>query len=80
MLEMLAPGPNRHAERLDAAIEVLVIQGVFIVPDPSGWVRDLVTRKPDAICSRVQAQSGSPCAPVQAMMAGCISHRGSQQL
>ena len=28
---------NRHAERLDGAIEVLVIERVFIVPDAGHW-------------------------------------------
>ena len=45
-------GSKRHAERLNGAIEILVAQRVFIVPHASSWVRDLVTREPDAIGSR----------------------------
>jgi len=45
-------GSNRHAERLDGAIEVLVVERVFIVPDASGGVRDFVAHEPDAIGSR----------------------------
>ena len=41
--------PNRHGERLDRAIEVLVVQRVFIVPDASGGVGDFVTHEPDTI-------------------------------
>ena len=29
--------PKRHAERLNRAIEVLVIESVFIVPEASSW-------------------------------------------
>ena len=35
MLEMFTPGPNRYTKRLDRAIEVLVIQRIFIVPNAS---------------------------------------------
>jgi len=42
-------GCERHAEGLDPAVEVLVVQRVFIVPDASGGVRDFVAYKPDAI-------------------------------
>ena len=45
--------PNRDAERLDRAIEVLVIERVFIVPDASAGVRYFVAHKPDTIIAWV---------------------------
>src|SRR5438128_2630977 len=47
-------GSNRHAERLDGAIEVLVVERVFIEPDASGGVRHFVAHEPDAIVSRIR--------------------------
>src|SRR5439155_4073170 len=47
-------GSNRHAEGLDGAIEVLIVQRVFIVPDAGGGVRDFVAHEPDAIVSLVR--------------------------
>ena len=47
-------GSNRHAERLDGAIEVLVVQRVFIMPDASGGVRHFVAHEPDAIVSLIR--------------------------
>src|SRR6476646_2691165 len=44
-------GSKRHAERLDRAIEVLVIERVFIVPDASTRVRDFVAHEPDTVGS-----------------------------
>src|SRR6266404_2448576 len=43
---------NRHAERLNGAIEILIVQGVFIVPDASSGVRDFVAHEPDSVGSR----------------------------
>src|ERR1043166_7335794 len=45
---------QRHAERLDRAIKVLVIQGILIVPDASSGVSHFVTHKPDAIVTRIR--------------------------
>ena len=39
---------------MNSAIEVLVIQSVFIVPDSGSWIGHLVTHKPDAIVTRVR--------------------------
>ena len=47
-------GREGHAERLDGAIEVLVVQRVFVVPDASGGVRDFVAHEPDAIVSLIR--------------------------
>jgi len=38
---------------LNPAIQVFVIEGVFIVPDPGIWSRHLVADKPDSIVTRV---------------------------
>src|SRR4029077_18966708 len=43
-----------HAEGLDSAIQVLVVQRVLIVPDPGTWVGDSVTNKRDTIVSWVR--------------------------
>ena len=51
-------GSQRHAERLNGAIEVLVIERVLIVPDAGTWVGDFVTHEQDAIVARSQARSG----------------------
>jgi len=47
-------GSNMHAERLDGAIEVLVVQGIFIVPDSSSGVRYFIAHEPDTVISRVR--------------------------
>ena len=41
--------PNRHAERLDRAVEVLVVESIFIVPDAGSRVCDFVAHEPDTI-------------------------------
>jgi hypothetical protein len=46
-------GSKRDAERLNRAIEVLVIECILIVPDASSRVRNFVTHKPDAIVAWV---------------------------
>ena len=47
-------GCEGHAERLDSAIEVLVIERIFIVPDASAGVRHFEAREPNTIISRVR--------------------------
>ena len=42
-------GNQGHTERLDGAVEVLVIQGVFVVPDTGTWVSHFVTHKPNPV-------------------------------
>jgi len=46
--------PHRHAERLDRAIEVLVVQSVFIMPDARRRICYFITHEPDTIISRVR--------------------------
>ena len=46
--------PNRDAERLDRAIEVLVVESVLIVVDASRGVRHLVAHEPDAIIAVIR--------------------------
>jgi len=45
---------QRNTERLDRAIEVLVIQRVFVVVNTGRRIGHFVTHKPDAIVSRVR--------------------------
>src|SRR6266487_5259970 len=45
-------GSNRHAERLNGPIEILIVQGVFIVPHAISGVRDFVAHEPDSVGSR----------------------------
>src|SRR5262249_27923772 len=47
-------GSNRHAERLDRAIEVLVIERIFIVPHASAGVRDFVAHEPNTIIAVIR--------------------------
>lgn len=44
---------QRHAERLDRSIEVLVIKRVFIVPDACRRIRHFVAHEPNAIIARI---------------------------
>ena len=46
--------PNGHAERLDRAIEVLVVESIFIVPDPGTGICYFETHEPDTIVTRVR--------------------------
>ena len=45
--------PNRHAERLDRAIEILVVESIFIMPDASAGVGHFKAHEPDTIVYRV---------------------------
>ena len=54
MLEMFTPGPTGTLNDWMRAIEVLVVQRVFIVPDASGGVGDFVAHKPDAIVAGIR--------------------------
>ena len=42
-------GAKGTAERLNAAVEVLVIEGVFVMPHPGTWVSHFVTHKPNPV-------------------------------
>jgi len=39
---------------LDCPIEILVIQGILIVPDTGSWISHFVAHKPDPIVSRIR--------------------------
>ena len=65
-------GTEGHAERLNRAIEVLVIKRVLVVPDSSRRIGYFVAHEPDAIDTRIGLDLVHCCAPVQAWMAGCI--------
>ena len=49
----ICSGYNRHAERLNTAIQVLVVERVFVVPHASSWIRDFVPHEPNAIVAWV---------------------------
>jgi hypothetical protein len=59
---------QRYAERLNAPIEVLIIQGILVVPDPSSWIGYFVTHEPNAIVPRIRLILIYCCA--------CPSHDG----
>ena len=68
--------PYRHGERLNRAIEVLVIEGVLIVPDASIWPRHFIAHKPDTVRSwsglnRIAHRRASP-----SFNGGLLSHGG----
>ena len=44
---------HRHAEGLNSAIQVLVVERVLVVPNTGRRVGHFVTHKPDAVVSRV---------------------------
>jgi len=67
-------GSNRHTEGLDGTIEILVIERVFIVPDASTRVRDLIAHEPDTVGSgsgldRIAHRRASP-----SFNSGLLSH------
>ena len=45
---------KRHTEGLNAAVEVLVIQSILIVPDPGSWISHSIAHKPEAIVRRIR--------------------------
>ena len=45
--------PKGYAERLDGAVEVLVVNRVLIVPDAGTWICHFGTHKPNTIVSRI---------------------------
>ena len=46
--------PQGHAKRLNRAIQVLVIQGILIVPESGRWIGHFVSHKPKAIIARIR--------------------------
>src|SRR5262249_5069776 len=47
-------GRQRHAKRLNTAIQVLVVQSILVVPESGTWVGHFVAHKPDPIVARVR--------------------------
>ena len=45
---------SRHTERLNPSVQVLVIQGILIMPDSSRRIGNFVAQEPDAIISRIR--------------------------
>ena len=61
---------SRHPEICDAAIEIFVIDGVFIVPHAVIWPGHLIADKEDPVASRGRLVLSHRCAR------GCPSHDG----
>jgi hypothetical protein len=45
---------NRNREQLDRPVEILVIEGIFIMPNAGRWIRHLVSNEGAAIHSRLR--------------------------
>jgi NhaP-type Na+/H+ or K+/H+ antiporter len=43
-----------NAKRLDSSIQVLVIQGILIVPHALTWIGHFVSDKPESIIARIR--------------------------
>ena len=46
--------PQGHTKRLDSSVQVLVIQGILIVPDSWTGIGHFVSHKPEAIIARIR--------------------------
>ena len=46
--------PQGHTKRLDSSIEVLVIQGILIVPHSWTWIGHFVSHEPNTIVTRIR--------------------------
>ena len=46
--------PQGHTKRLDSSVQVLVIQGILIVPDALTGIGHFVSHKPEAIIARIR--------------------------
>ena len=46
-------GSHRHAEGLNSAVQVLVVERVLVVPNTGRRIGHFITHKPDAIVTRV---------------------------
>ena len=47
------PRSQRHAERLNSAVEVLVIHRVFVMPHTGTWVSHFVAHKPNPVVAGI---------------------------
>ncbi len=45
--------PQWHTKRLDSSVEVLVIQGILVVPDSLTGIGHFVSHKPEAVIARI---------------------------
>jgi len=52
---------QRHSERLNAAVEVLIIERVLIMPDSGRWVAHFVTHEPDTVHAVIRVELGYRC-------------------
>lgn len=49
----VCPWRQRDTEGLNATVEVLVIQGIFIVPDTGRGISYFITEEPDTVVTRI---------------------------
>ena len=50
----IGTGPQRDVERLNAAIEIVIVQGILVVIDARRGTGDFEAHKPDSIVSRIR--------------------------
>ena len=55
-------GSQRHTERLNRPIKVLVIHGIFIMPDPRRGVGYFAPDQPDTVIARIGLDLVDRCA------------------
>ena len=72
MLLEIGSSTQRHAKGLNAAIEILIEQGVLIVIDARRGIGHFVAHKPDPIVSRIRLAADLPSPLSKPVMAGCI--------
>ena len=53
------PRSQRYTERLNATVEVLVIDGIFVMPHTRTWVSHFVTHKPNPVVTWVGFSLGN---------------------
>ena len=46
--------PQWHTKRLDSSVQILVIQGILIVPDSLTGIGHFVSNKPEAVIARIR--------------------------
>ena len=66
-------------EGLNGAVEVLVINGVFIMPDPGVWSCHLVTNEENAVISRIRFALVYSCAG-PSHDGRLLSHRAAHEI
>ena len=68
------PRSQGNTKRLNGAIEVLVIQRVFVVPDSGRRIGHLISHEPDTIVSWVRLDRGADCCASPGQNGGLLPH------